>query len=71
MPMLSKPYDKVELDEIGSFVWAQIDGKKNIYDICQIVKGHFGDKIEPVFDRVGKFFSYLKLSVMVEFKNES
>jgi len=68
MPVLSKPYAKVELDEIGVFIWAQIDGEKNIYDICQIAKEHFGDKIDPVFDRVGKFFSYLKLSVMVEFK---
>jgi hypothetical protein len=70
MPLMKHPFTEIELDETGSFVWSKIDGKRNIFEICELAKYEFGDKIEPVFDRVGKFFSYLKLSKALEFKNE-
>ncbi len=71
LPLMKHPFNKLELDEIGSFIWHQIDGKKNIYEICELAASQFGDKIEPAFDRIGKFFSYLKLSKAVEFTNEN
>lgn len=70
MPIFKNPFVKVELDEIGRFIWSLVDGKKDIYEISELAKEHFGDKIEPVYERVGKFFSMMKMSSIVEFKDE-
>ena len=50
----------IELDEIGSFVWEQMDGKRTIYDICMRLKARFGNDAEPLFDRSVNFFRILK-----------
>ena len=45
--LFKKPkYSYIELDEFGSFVWEQMDGKKTIYEIGTLVKEKFGDKAE-------------------------
>lgn len=50
----------IELDEMGSFVWEQMDGKRTIYDICMCLKAHFGKDAEPLFERAVSFFQILK-----------
>lgn len=49
----------ISLDEVGSFAWQQMDGKRTIYDISLLVKEEFGEKAEPVLDRLVKFFQIL------------
>ena len=44
-------YSYIELDDFGTFVWHSIDGVRSIYDIGQLVKEHFGDKAEPLYER--------------------
>ena len=40
--LFKKPkYSYIELDEFGSFVWEQMDGKKTIYEIGTLVKERF------------------------------
>ncbi len=51
---------KIQLDEFGSFIWQQIDGKNNIYAISEKVKENFGKKAEPLYPRLLKFFEILK-----------
>ena len=43
----SKPH-KIDLDEIGSFIWHLCDGEKNVGEITDIAKTHFNDKIKPI-----------------------
>lgn len=50
----------IELDELGSFVWEQMDGKRTIYDICILTKEHFGKTAEPLFERAVPFFKILR-----------
>lgn len=50
----------IELDEFGSFVWRQIDGKKNVHEIGQIVKKKFGEKAEPLYTRLCTYIKTLK-----------
>lgn len=58
---LKKPeYTQVHLDENGSFVWPLIDGKKNIMELGALVKEHFGEKAEPLYPRLAKFFQILE-----------
>lgn len=53
-----KPH-KIDLDEIGSFIWLQIDGKKNIGELIEIAKNEFGEKIEPAVERVELFINQM------------
>lgn len=49
----------ISLDEYGSFVWQQMDGKRTIYDISLLVKERFGNDAEPVYQRLAQFFQIL------------
>jgi len=67
MPFLKHKYFKIKLDEIGSEVWKSIDSKKNVEDISKKMLEHFGEKIQPVYERVTKFLSSLYLQGYISF----
>ena len=59
--LLKKPkITYIHLDEMGSFVWPLIDGEKTITDISVFVKEHFGDKADPLYERLAKYFQILE-----------
>lgn len=58
----------IHLDENGSFVWKQIDGKRDIIEIGEKVEEHFGDASHPVYERLVKYFSMLQNAGFIEFK---
>jgi hypothetical protein len=57
---LKNPMLKIKLDEIGSAVWLQIDGRRNVKEIGTVLRERFKEKIEPCFDRLGLFFQQLE-----------
>ncbi len=65
-PRLKKPHIRVKLDEIGSFVWKQLDGRKTFALIAQAMREHFGEKAEPAEDRLKKFLLTLRNNKFVE-----
>jgi hypothetical protein len=58
-PRLSRPYFRLSLDAIGSFFWQQCDGHKDVQEIAKIMQGHFGEKVEPLIDRLNLFILQL------------
>ena len=50
----------IHLDELGSFVWPLIDGKTDIMALGVLVKEEFGEKAEPLYPRLAKFFQVLE-----------
>lgn len=50
----------IHLDELGSFVWQQIDGKRNVDDISVLVKERFGETAEPLYQKLVKYLEILK-----------
>lgn len=58
----------IHLEEIGSFVWPIIDGYKDIIDIGKEVKEYFGDKAEPLYPRLAKYFEILRSYEFITFK---
>lgn len=60
----------IELDEFGSFVWEQIDGVRSVYGIGILVKEHFGDKAEPLYERLAKFIGTLRNAGYVVYVNK-
>lgn len=59
---------KVDLDEFGSYAYLNIDGKKNIYEIGNLLLEHFGESIEPAHLRLGSFMNLLKNNNFIYFK---
>lgn len=67
-PKLKSKFIKIKLDEIGSSVWLSIDNKKNISVIAKELVDKFNDKIQPVEERLPKFFSQLYEQKFITFK---
>ncbi len=62
--MVNKPY-KIDLDEIGSFIWGKINGVLNVDEIIDITKEHFGEKVEPAEDRVIQFIKQMHQTKLI------
>ncbi len=50
----------IDLDEYGSFLWQQIDGKKTIGELAVDFKAQFGEKAEPLYDRLVHYMQVLR-----------
>ena len=59
--LLKKPkISYIHLDEMGSFIWPLIDGESDIIALGERVKEHFGDKAEPLYERLSKYIKILE-----------
>lgn len=63
-------YSYIELDEFGSFIWRQMDGQRTIFDIGNLVKEHFGEKAEPLYDRLCTFIKILHKNHFIVYMNK-
>ena len=59
LPRMKQPNFRIRLDEIGSFVWERIDGKVTVADIAEEMLSKFGEKIEPISERLNLFINQL------------
>ena len=59
--LLKKPkISYIHLDETGSFIWPLIDGETDIIALGEKLKEHFGDKAEPLYERLSKYIKILE-----------
>ena len=58
----------IHMDAFGSFIWKEIDGEQNIYEIGQKVKEHFGKEAEPLYERLTTFFRILAENKYITYK---
>jgi hypothetical protein len=56
---MKSPDIKVKLDEFGSSAWLKADGTKKVHQISDELFQHFGEAINPVHERLTKFFTQL------------
>lgn len=69
--VFNKPrFTKVHLDAQGTFIWPLIDGEKTVADIAALVKEEFGDKAEPLYPRIVKYFQIVESYNFIEFINK-
>jgi hypothetical protein len=57
----------VHLEEIGSFIWKRIDGKKSVSALADELKEEFGDKAEPLYERISKYIQILNSYNFINF----
>lgn len=68
IPKFRSKFIKANLDKFGSSCFELIDGEKNVLEISNSVKEKHGEIVEPVYERVSKFFGYLYRFGLVRFK---
>jgi hypothetical protein len=60
--LFKKPkVSQIHLDEMGNFIWPLIDGKRTVGDIALLVKAEFGDKAEPLYNRLVAYMRNLEM----------
>lgn len=59
---------EIAMDKLGSFVWKQLDGKRNMYEVSELVRAEFGKEAEPVYERLIKFVEIMKENKFVLLK---
>ena len=58
----------IHLDELGSFVWKQIDGEKTVLEIGKEVSKKFQDKSNPLYERLSGYFAILESYNFINWK---
>lgn len=53
------------LDDYASYVFKQIDGKKNVRQIGEAVYDEFGDEANPLYERLLTFLNHLESTLFV------
>ncbi|MBI5472856.1 MAG: PqqD family protein [Ignavibacteriae bacterium] len=66
VPLLAKPNIKVKLDKFGSFVWRRCDGEATVARIGEEMAAEFGEPLEQLYERIGKFLAKLAKDKFVE-----
>ena len=63
-----KRFFRIVLDELGSNVWLQVDGRTKVGTICEKSLELLGDKVQPVQTRVTKFLTMLYEARYISFQ---
>ena len=66
-PLSKHKYYRIHLDDIGTAVWKRIDGKMSAGIIAEDIEKEFGEKVKPVYERVGTFLVQLKTAKFIEY----
>ena len=66
--LVKKPYTSdIELDELGTAVWQLIDGKNTVHEIGKRLVAKFGDKCEPINERLVMYLRHLNKKGWIAF----
>lgn len=60
---------RVHLDDIGTSVWRLCDGESSVHSIGQTLQSQFGERIEPVYDRLHTFLEQMRTAGLIAWKN--
>ncbi len=70
LPRLKNPYYKIRLDDVGSFLWERCDGILTVKELANCMKDRFGDKIEPLYDRIALFLQSLERNHLIKYRGK-
>lgn len=70
--LFKKPkISQIHFDEMGSFIWPLMDGKRTVYDIACLVKEKFGEKAEPLYNRLVMYIRTLESYDFINILNKN
>jgi len=66
--ILKKPkVSHIHLDELGSFIWQQIDGERTLLDMGAPMEEAFGERAQPTYERIAEFIRTLEMYRFITF----
>jgi hypothetical protein len=65
-PFFKSKNFRINLDELGTEVWINCDGKTTVEELGNILGKKFGSEIEPIYDLLIKFILELKRSKFIK-----
>ena len=68
LPRLKKPYFKIKLDQVGSFIWEHCDGNLQVKELAKSLEDKFGKEVEPLYDRLTLFLQSLEKNRLIVYK---
>ncbi len=70
--LIKKPkVSHIHLDEMGSFIWLEINGERSLAEIGEAVEGHFGEAARPTYERLSQFFRMLDSYKFIDWRSQS
>ena len=70
LPRMKHPCYKIKLDDIGSFFWLKCDGTRTVQEIAELHKKKFGEKVEPLYERLTQFLASLEKNRFIILKGK-
>lgn len=61
---------RMRLDEVGSEAWKRFDGTITVSGVCEHLRERFGETVEPVEERLGRFVNHLRREGFLQLKEE-
>lgn len=68
LPRMRRPFFRISLDDLGSFIWSRCDGKRTVRELAVLHKQRFGEKAEPLHDRLAEFLRTLERNRFIRFE---
>jgi len=62
------PVTYIHLDEMGSFIWPLLDGEQDLVALGKQVEQHFGEKANPLYERLAQYVRILESYGFITFK---
>jgi hypothetical protein len=70
LPRLKSPHYRISLDEVGSFIWERCDGIQTVKEIADSLRKRFGDKVEPLYERLSLFLQSLERNRFILYRGK-
>ncbi len=64
------PITYIHFDEMGSFLWPLLDGKKDIIALGEMVEEKFGEEAHPLYERLAQYFRILESYGFIEWNKD-
>jgi len=68
--LIQRRHFKVRLDAVGTCLWAHMDGERTGYELVEILRLAFGEKVEPADERTARFLLQLAEGRFVRMKDQ-
>ena len=67
---LKRPFFKIKLDDVGSYVWELCNGKRTVKEIALGLSDKFGENVEPLYDRLTSFLQNLEKNHFIYYRKK-
>ena len=61
----------IDLDEMGSFLFRQMDGQRTVGQLAELLHAEFGERAEPLYDRLVQYMKILHNNDFIRYANRT